>query len=229
MKCTEIHPNLEAFVLGGLEPEEAAEVRHHVASCPSCQNELQELEKISQALETASLPEDPPGYLKGEILSLVRAEVSSSSDKEPSSFRNLRFALPVMAAATLVAVVALGIFFGLQTETPVATVQLFPTDEDEDYWGVAEVHPQPSGSQLVELKLNNLEEPEPGDFYEMWFVSGENRISAGVFTTTGSGETRVWLTAPPKARNYHTLLVTEETASGDPAADKEEILTGEVP
>jgi anti-sigma factor RsiW len=36
MRCAEIQANLVAFVLGGLEPEEAAEVKGHLASCPSC-------------------------------------------------------------------------------------------------------------------------------------------------------------------------------------------------
>ena len=38
MKCTEAHPNLAAFVLGGLEAEEAAEVRYHLDFCPGCQD-----------------------------------------------------------------------------------------------------------------------------------------------------------------------------------------------
>ena len=33
MRCAEIHTNLTAFVIGGLEPEEAAEIRRHLASC----------------------------------------------------------------------------------------------------------------------------------------------------------------------------------------------------
>jgi hypothetical protein len=142
-----------------------------------------------------------------------------------------------VAAAAVVAIVALEFFFGFQTESPVATVQLDPTPElreelraeGEEYWGVAELHPQSSGSQLVELKLNNLEEPGPHNFYEMWFSSGDKYVSAGAFTTNGSGETKVWLTAPPEAQDYRTLLVTRETAADDPAApNKEEILKGEV-
>ena len=42
MTCAEIHLNLAAFVLGGLEAEEAAEIRQHLDSCPGCQSELQE-------------------------------------------------------------------------------------------------------------------------------------------------------------------------------------------
>jgi len=229
MKCADIAPNLGAFVLGGLEPEEAAEIRHHLAFCLGCRNEPRELEKVNQALEAAPPPADPPGYLKDEILSRVRGEEPVPSE---SSFR---FLLPLAAATALVTIITLGVFLSLQPEPPVSTiVQLAPTpdlrDEDEDYWGTAELHPQPSGSQLVELKLNNLDVPKLGSFYEMWFVSGEKRVSAGTFTTTGPGETRVWLIAPPEARNYRTLLITEEPATdNDPAPGEEVVLTGEVP
>ena len=167
----------------------------------------------------------------------MRGEELSTSNKELSSFKNTRFVLPGAAAAALVAIVAIGVFFGSQMEPSVATVQLLPTPElrnelrveGEDYWGVAELHPQPSGSQLVELKLNNLEAPSSDSFYEMWFVSGEKHISAGSFTTVGLGETKVWLTAQPEARDYRTLLITEETADNDSHSSKEEILRGEVP
>jgi len=237
MKCAEVRTDLGAFVLGGLEPEEDPEIQRHLASCSGCRNELQELEKINCALESAPPPADPPGHLKDEILCHVRGEKRPSSNKELSTFANLRFALPVVAAGALVAMVALGIFFGLQRELPVTTVQLIPTPElreelraeGEEYWGVAELHPQPSGSQLVELKLNDLENPGPHSFYELWFSSGEKHVSAGAFTTNGSGETKVWLTAPPEAQNYRTLLVIRKPAAGDPAPNKEEMLRGEVP
>jgi anti-sigma-K factor RskA len=239
MKCAEVHINLGAFVMGGLEAEEDAEIRRHLASCSSCRDELQEIERINQALEAAPPLADPPGYLKDKILSRVREESSSSNraNKEQPSSKGLRFALPVVAAGALIAMIALGVFFGLQTEAPVATVQLDPTPElrqelraeGEEYWGVAELHPQPSGSQLVELKLNNLEAPGPQSFYELWFSSGEEYVSAGAFTTSGLGETKVWLTAPPEARNYRTLLITRESVAVTPAPSKEEILRGEVP
>ena len=239
MRCAEVQINLGAFVMGGLETEEDAEIRRHLASCSGCRNELQEVEKINQALEAAPPLADPPDYLKDKILSRVRQESSSSekANKELPSSKGLRFALPVVAAGALIAMIALGVFFGLQKEAPVATVQLDPTPElreelraeGEEYWGVAELHTQPSGSQLVELKLNNLEAPGPQSFYELWFSSGEEYVSAGAFTTSGLGETKVWLTAPPEARNYRTLLITRESVAVTPAPSKEEILRGEAP
>ena len=232
MKCAEVHPNLAAFALGGLDSEEETEVRRHLALCPSCREKLAEFEEVSQALEAAPPLADPPPYLKDEILSYVRAEKlpSYTSEELPSSrdsrFKNLPFLVPGVAAAALVAVVALGIFFGLHTESPIATIQLTPV-EKENYWGVAELHPQPSGNQQVELKLNNLDEPGPDSYYEAWFSSGEQYISAGTFTVTDSGQTDVLLTAPPQVRNYPSFLITEQPATGDTAPSNKVVLKGE--
>ncbi len=254
MTCAEVHPNLATFVLGGLEPEEAAEIQRHIASCANCQSELEELWSVNRALDAASPPADPPAYLKGEILSRVRAERLAPSNKagrversaslqERSSshrtprftrFKELRLALPSVAAAALVAVIALGVFFGFWREgAPVATIQLIPTPQEsvglKGYWGVAEIRPQPSGNQQVELKLNNFEEPQPGRYYELWFVSGDKRISAGSFTSVGEGETRILLNVPPEASKYHTLLITEENAGKGSGSDREVALKGDMP
>jgi hypothetical protein len=255
MKCAEVHPNLAAFALGGLELAQTAEVQHHLASCSRCQKELRELEEVNRALEAAPSPSaDPPAYLKDEILARVRAEQLSLSNKKESEetssleehsrssrtsrfnrFKDLRIMLPSVAAAALVAIIALGVFFGfLREEAPVATIQLVPTPQEaaglKGYWGVAEIYPQPSGNQQVELKLNNFEEPKPNSYYELWFVSGERRISAGTFTSVGKGETRLLLNVPPEASNYHTLLITEEHFDKDPAPSNEEVaLKGEMP
>ena len=254
MKCAKIHPNLPAFVLGGLESEEDAEVRRHLASCSDCRRELEELRKVNSALEAAPPPTDPPSHLKDEILSQVRtAEERSSSNEEEREdsasllerqrsldaprfdrSRYLHIILPSVAAVAVVAMVTLGVFVGfLREEPPVATIQLVPTPQEaaglEGYWGVAEIRPQPSGNQQVELKLNNFEEPKPNSYYELWFVSGESRISAGSFTSVGKGETRVSLNVAPEARLFHTLLITEEHVGNTSAPSTEVALKGERP
>ena len=253
MKFAEVHPDLAAFALGGLEPQETAEIQRHLDSCPDCQSELEELRKVNRALEAAPPPAAPPAYLKGEILSRVRAERLSPSSKEGTEtsspveeqrrslrtsrfdrFKGLRIVLPSAAAAAVVAVMALGVFFGfLREEPPVATIQLIPTPQVaaglKGYWGVAEIRPQPSGNQQVQLKLNNFEEPKPSSYYELWFVSGDKRISAGSFTSVGKGETRVLLNAPPEASRYHTLLITEERVGKGPAPGQEVALKGDMP
>ena len=244
MNYPEIHPDLASFFLDGLEPEEAGEARRHLESCPRCRNELEGLEKVNRALEAAPPPVDPPAYLKGEILSRIRAEERSRSNyvapeissKTPRFYRSKRLGvvLPGVAAAVVAAVVVLGILFSLAGEdAPVATIQLIPTPEEADgldgYWGVARIHPQPSKNQQVELRLNNFDEPEPDSYYELWFVSGDRRISAGSFTSVGEGETRVWLNVPPEARSLHTLRITEEQLGDATASGRDVALEGEMP
>jgi hypothetical protein len=242
-KCAEVHPNLGAYVLGGLESEEDDEVRRHLAICSDCRDGLEEFEEVKQALKATPPQADPPSHLKDEILSHVRGEEPPSSSDELPSYRvpssresraskesrskNLSFFLLGAAAAALVAVIGLGTFFGLHAQAPVATIQLTPV-ENENYWGVAELYPQPSGNQQVELKLNNLDEPAPDSYYEAWFSSGEEYIGAGTFTTKDSGQTDVELSAPPQAQDYPTFLVTEQSATGDTAPSNKVVLRGEV-
>jgi hypothetical protein len=242
MNYPERHLDLTAFVLGGLDPEESEETRRHLSSCPRCRNELEGLQKVNRALVAAPPPVDPPDYLKDEILTRLRAEREShpepekpfSSEEQTKSPKAPRFRLlSGVAAAAVVAVVALGIFGLPRAEAPVATVALVPTPEGaaglEGYWGVAEIWPQPSDNQQVELRLNNFDEPELGKYYELWFASGDRRISAGSFTSVGRGETRVWLNAPPEARSFDTLLITEERLDDEKASGTEVTLEGKMP
>jgi hypothetical protein len=238
------HPDLTAFVLGALDPEEAAETRLHLTSCPRCRHELEGLRKVNRALEAAPPPVDPPGHLRDEILTRLRAERESrteyaepgklsSSERQTKPLSGRRLYLLSGVAAAVVAVVVFGIFFGLpRAEAPVATVALVPTPEEaaglDGYWGVAEIRAQPSDNQRVELRLNNFDEPEPDRYYELWFASGDRRISAGSFTSVGRGETRVWLNAPPEARSFDTLLITEERLD-EKASGTEVALKGKMP
>jgi len=242
MNRPERHPDLTAYVLGTLDPEETEEIRRHLPSCSRCRNELEGLRKVNRALDAAPPPVDPPGHLKDEILTRLRAERESrteytepgkptSSGGQTKSPREGRLRLLSGAAAAVV--VAFGIVFGLlRAEAPVVTVALVPTPEEaaglDGYWGVAEIRPQPSDNQRVELRLNNFDEPEPDRYYELWFVSGDRRISAGSFTSVGRGETRVWLNAPPEARSFDTLLITEERLD-ERASGTEVALKGKVP
>jgi anti-sigma factor RsiW len=67
VKCAEIHPNLAAFALDGLESEEAAEVRRHLASCPGCRGELEELRPTG-----AQLTQRKPGEVLQRRLTVGR-------------------------------------------------------------------------------------------------------------------------------------------------------------
>lgn len=54
MRCVEARESLGALVLGALEPEERAIVLEHVASCPACASEHQELASLPPLLGLVS-------------------------------------------------------------------------------------------------------------------------------------------------------------------------------
>jgi hypothetical protein len=56
--CDEIRPQIGAYVLGGLEPEEAAEVREHLAHCRDCAREHAELAELPAKLDLIEAPEE---------------------------------------------------------------------------------------------------------------------------------------------------------------------------
>ncbi len=238
MRCAEVSSNLAAFVSGGMEPEDAADIERHLASCPACREEREELEWVHRALQAAPPPEHPPDRLKEEVLSQVRArerplpdEVVSRTGRNRSEY--LRPLIAAVAAAAVAVIVAVGIVPDLLEEPPAATVRLVPTPEEaaelEDYWGVAELYPQSLGNLQVALRLNNFGESEPNTYYEVWFVSRGEHVSAGSFTSSGDGEIRVRLNVASQARDSHTLLITEEHADDNPAPSDYVALKGELP
>ena len=56
--CDEIRPQLGAYVLGGLEPEEEREVREHLAHCPDCAREYAELAELPAKLDLIEAPDE---------------------------------------------------------------------------------------------------------------------------------------------------------------------------
>ena len=57
MSGTELHQLLGAYLLGGLEPEEAAAFEQHLGSCADCRQELDELASLPALLDALPVPD----------------------------------------------------------------------------------------------------------------------------------------------------------------------------
>ena len=234
MGCEEVRENLGAYILGGLEPEEVADVRRHLETCAACRSELRELEAVKHALDATPRPAEPPPRLEGEILSRVRAEVPPPERREHRRGKVGRIGL---FAVSLTVLAALALFAVLwiqrETQAPVATVKLRPAGayasglRSNGYWGVAEFYSRGSGNELMELKLNNLRTPGLAGPYKAWVFSGDKRLNAGTFRANSSGKTEVWLTVPSVSRVRRTVLITRGAAGSRYATGGEVVLRGE--
>ncbi|MDR7083484.1 putative anti-sigma-YlaC factor YlaD [Arthrobacter ginsengisoli] len=57
MSATELHQLLGAYLLGGLEPDEAAAFEQHLGSCADCRRELDELASLPALLDALPVPD----------------------------------------------------------------------------------------------------------------------------------------------------------------------------
>jgi anti-sigma-K factor RskA len=75
MDCETVRELAPLYVLGVLEPDEAAAVREHVAGCDDVHAELQELAEAAGSLLLAVEPAEPPAALKSRLLAAAEADL----------------------------------------------------------------------------------------------------------------------------------------------------------
>ncbi len=75
MDCETVRELAPLYVLGVLEPDEAAAVREHVAGCDDVHAELEELAGAAGSLLLAAEPVEPPAALKSRLLAAADADL----------------------------------------------------------------------------------------------------------------------------------------------------------
>jgi anti-sigma-K factor RskA len=69
--------DLAAYMLGALEPGEAAELEHHAEGCEHCRDEMRWLTPAVQALPEAAERLEPPRELRSRVMAEVRGEAGA--------------------------------------------------------------------------------------------------------------------------------------------------------
>ena len=70
---------LAAYLLGALEPGEAAELERHLAGCEECRTELEWLRPAVQLLPESVQRVEAPPQLRGRLMEQVRSEAESAA------------------------------------------------------------------------------------------------------------------------------------------------------
>jgi Anti-sigma-K factor rskA/Putative zinc-finger len=212
------------YALGALEPAEMEEMRRHVAVCAHCGPEADRLETLPGLLDRIVPADVPPPVLPPRVEEEVldrfareRRERDAAAGRRRSG-RRLGGLVRAPLAAAAVALVAL----------VVALALLVPSGDDGGSSAYANVSLDAAagGSGWADAKLGNVPEGtwielEAGDLpageeYEVWCVRADGRwVSGGTFWPDPDGRAEAELTAAVRPGDYHRMVVTRRTESGD--------------
>jgi anti-sigma-K factor RskA len=208
-----------AYLLGALEPDEAAEFEQHLEGCQACTRDVAELRVAADALPVSVPLVSPPPELKGRIMAVVESEAALLSaaggraDAPPRPRRRPRLlgwlARPAVALASALLLLAGGALAGVllsagedartvvaQTQAPGADVRLEIRDE---------------GSTLV---AQNMPAPPRGRIYQVWLKrpGKDPEPTSVLWSTRADGSAQV--AVPGSLEGVEAVLVTHEPPRG---------------
>lgn len=215
---------LAAYLLGALEPGEAAELERHVAGCEECRNELRWLRPAVQMLPETVEQVEPPVELRARLMEQVRSEGGSSSEPSRGPFLQRRLGVrPLVGLAALALIGAAIAGYAIRdsgsggdaTTTVVAGHAPGVTAEM--------VSQGDSGT----LHLANLHQLPRGEVLQAWVRRGERVVSAKtLFVPNADG------TATATIEDMHgvnAVMVTVEPHGGSAQPTSEPIVTMAIP
>ena len=236
----ELRANAAGYVLGSLDAHERREFEAHLAECVECAAEVTSLRPVVAALATAVPQVTPRAELRRRVLSGASL---SGSPREPEGFaphRNLSW-LP-LAAAILITVGA-GVY-AARLQRQVADLQArfdqaqsttavlaAPDLARIDLQGQA-VAPDAraralwSRSRGLVFTAANLPPAPAGKTYQVWVVTAQMPISAGLLTTDPAGGGTQYYMTPPDIAPPVAVAVTLEPSGGVPSPMGERYLVG---
>jgi anti-sigma-K factor RskA len=201
-----------AYVLGALEPNEAARFREHLETCAACREEVAALGQVVDALPIAAPQHPVPRRLRRRVLRAVREDAKGPSGAAPLRHRwssvgdRARRALLVAGAAAAIALAVIG---GLELSSGQRTKVI--RAQVTGISGSAQVRLSGSHGELV---LRHMSPPPPGKIYEVWLkrARGAPLPTSVLFSVTSTGSGDVGL--PGDLRRFSEVLVTPEPAGG---------------
>jgi anti-sigma-K factor RskA len=201
---------LAAYLLGALEPGEAAELERHLAGCEECRDELEWLRPAVQVLPESVARVKPPPQLRGRLMEQVRSEAESAS--APRHARRWSIGgwslRPVAGLAALALIVAAVAAYAIGSgDSGGANTTTVVTGHSPGV--VAEVVRDGSSGTL---HLANLHQLPPDKVLQAWVQRGKRVVSAKtLFVPNQDGTASATI---DDMEGVNTVMVTAEPRGG---------------
>jgi hypothetical protein len=217
--CRELRTLIGAQILGGLEADEAAAVRAHVASCPACAAEHARLAPLPGLLTLAAGAEavalDPPSpALEERLLDAVAREAPPRRRRRRRRLPRVALVGAGAAALAAVAVAVVLLVSGGRTAAHVYPLALKAAPAAPAAGGRAELEAVDGGTAL-HLWVKGLP-ADRGTVYEVHCDAPGWSASAGTFRVDARGRAYVLLTTAARRGEYDAIRVLARVRGGRP-------------
>ena len=235
----ELKANAAGYVLGSLDSGERRAFEAHLAECAECAAEVASLRPVVGALATA-VPQVTP---RPETRDRVLASISTTRGESAGAGLQTRPAawLPLAAAIVLAAGIAA---YAVRLHQQVADLQ-GRLDEAQSATSVlaapdlaridlqgqmaapdARARALWSRSRGLVFSAANLPALPAGKVYQVWVVTAQAPVSAGLLVPDPSGGGTAYYMTPPDIGAPVAVAVTLEPAGGVPAPTGDKYLVG---
>lgn len=235
--CRDARESIGAYVLGGLEPDDAEALVEHLRTCSMCAEVYGRQARLLPVIELAGPPEAAPSLLP-ELEQRIMARIAAEHALPGPLWRHRRprWALPAVAGAlagavaTLVIVAGLGAFGSNQGKPArtIQTIELAGTRYAPNARATARVLRQ-LNTTTIDLEATNLPPSLPGEHYEVWLNSRQGAFNAGTFRVGRDGWAQAALTSAAQLGPQSTIDVSIEPNRGSPNAPPLVVLRATLP
>jgi anti-sigma factor RsiW len=214
-QCLHDRDDTAVWVLGAMEPGEAAAYCRHLDDCPVCRDEVDALQRVVDVLPMVAPPFPPADDLRQRVLRGAGAEERGRRPgrwcpRIPAALavgvpRNV-LALAVTGAALLAATVILATgVTGSGSRSRVLQARVVQSP------GTAQVRITAGRAELI---VRHLPPPPAGHIYEVWLARADDAPvpARALFTVNAHGAAEVGV--PDELRNVGEIIVTQEPAGG---------------
>jgi len=219
------HPDVAGWVLGALDPADAAAFETHLGSCHHCQAAVAEFEPVARSLRLAAPAAEPPADLQARTVAAVQYAIMAAGRPEQapeaaSRWWQLHWSgrfMPLFTAVAAAAVTAAA-FVGVQLfafAAPAVAASYVLSPSPGQAGSATATTRDVAGGYEIQLTAKDLPKLGPGEFFECWYVGPDSRpghpdlITGGTFSAS-DGTFTMWTAAEPGT--FRRMEITVEKA-----------------
>jgi anti-sigma factor RsiW len=229
VSCERLRPAIGAYVLGGLDPDDAAAVRRHLETCPDCAAEHDALAPLPGLLSLAGGAEkataEPLSPAFEERLLDAYARDRSTPPRRRFRWRRPRprwVAIGAVGAAAAAGAIAFAVVGDEEEPTRRYEVAFRNVSGPQTARAAANLESDEEGTE-IHLWVRGL--PAREAVYEVLCDAEEWTATAGTFRTDAQGRGYVVLTTALRQGEYNAIRIVRRGHRADGTLYKRNVLT----